>query len=227
VALLLPLGAGATPIDLTPYASLSVTGLEDFESLAAPPYPGAPFDGVVDLDGSAYAERFAGQTLGASGLFDTLSGLPSGPLSLVAGAASQNLVAATLGSVGVSGLGAAGFPAEDANGEGAFSILLDVDSAEFGIEILGANAGTATFDFYRRDGSLIESVTLTGLSDGLYGFAREGGEIDIAGVSITNDDPAGIGFDNVRFAVPEPGSAGLLALGLLGTGLAARRSSAP
>ena len=72
VALLLPLGAGATPIDLVAYASLSVTGLEDFESLAAPPYPGAPFAGVVDLDGSSYAERFAGQTLGASGFFDTL-----------------------------------------------------------------------------------------------------------------------------------------------------------
>ncbi len=73
---------------------LSVAGLEDFESLAAGPFPGSNFDSVVDLSGSSYAERFAGQTLGTSGDFDTLSGAPTGPLSLVAGAANQNLVVA-------------------------------------------------------------------------------------------------------------------------------------
>jgi len=44
------------------------------------------------------------------------------------------------------------------------------------------------------------------LSDGFYGFARDRGVVDIAGVSITNDDSAGIGFDNARFLVP--GAAG-------------------
>lgn len=209
--------AVAAPINTVLYSSLTVGGLEDFETLAAGPLPGTNYDAIVDLDGTAYAERFAGQTLGTSGDFDTLSGTPTGSLSLVAGAANQNLVAADLGGVGITGLGPLGYPLDGANGEGAFSILLDVDSAEFGIEIRGGNGGSATLRFFRRDGTLIDTVTLPGLTDGLYGFAREAAVADIAGISITNDDPNGVGYDNVRFhqtQVPEPARGTLAALAL-------------
>ena len=216
---LLAATAAAAPIDTVPYASLTGAGLEDFESIAAGGFPGTNLDGVVVLDGASFAERFAGQALGVAGDFDTLSGTPSDSLTLVAGAPGQNLVAMDAGGVGITGLGPLGYPLDPANGEGAFSILLDVDSSEFGIEIRGSNAGTATLEFFRRDGSSIDTVVLPGLTDGFYGFSREFGAVDIAGVSITNDDAAGIGFDNVRFEVPEPATGTLWAIGLTALGI--------
>jgi hypothetical protein len=67
-------------------------------------------------------------------------------------------------------LGPLGFPNLSANGEGALAILFDDDASEFGFEIRGINSGTgsATLDFYRRDGTLIESVNFALLVDGLF-----------------------------------------------------------
>lgn len=211
------ISASAAPINATSYGSLTSTGLIDFEDLVAAPFPGTAIEGVLDLDGASFAERFDGQTTGVAGNFDTLTGSPTNPLTLVAGATGQNLVAANAGGIGIAGLGPLGFPDLDANGEGALSILFDDDTSEFGLEIRGVDAGTGdlNLDFYRRDGTLIESVSFALVADGFFGFVRELGIIDIAGVAITNDDVGGVGVDNIVFQpVPEPSTALSVVLGL-------------
>jgi len=214
----------AAPVNQVAYATLTGTALIDFEDLAQVGAPGLNFDGIFESGGADFAERFVGQTLSFNGNHDVLSGAPNSPLALQVGAAGQNLnVFSQPGNV-LTGLGPLGFPNFDAIGEGAFSVLFDFDQSEFGFQLVGGNAGTATVDFYRRDGSLVESIILASLNNDFYGFSREGGVADIAGVSVYNIDAAGVGFDNLKHtkqgvvgpAVPEAGSAlALLSLGFL------------
>lgn len=233
----------AAPINEVDYFSLSAGQTIDFESITGGPPPGTNYDNVLNFGGVLIGERFAGQTLSISGNSDVLSGSPTGPLSLVAGAANQNLTITTSPLEGVltnavAGLGQLGFPDFQAVGEGAVAILFDNDQSQFGFQSLGGNLGTANFDFFRRDGALIETLTPANLGSNSFGFEREGGINDIAGISIWNTDLGGLGFDNIIFDIPgndvladvplatpvsEPATLGLLAISLLGLRLASRR----
>ncbi len=219
-----PLSAAA--VNQVSYASLTGTGLIDFEALPHVGDAGQNYDAIFEADGTDFAERFVGQVLTYDGDFDVLSQTPTGPLTLQAGAAGQNidLLDYTPGGNVLTGLGHLGYPDFSAIGEGAFTLLFDFDQAEFGFRVVGGNSGTATVDFYKRNGTLIDTVGLTGLSDGYYGFSREGGITDIAGVSIYNLDGGGIGFDDIKHTkqgvighpTPDVGST----LALFGLGLA-------
>ena len=187
-------------------------------------------NGILPQTGATYAERFAGQTLSFSGDFDILSGTPSGPLSLVTGAAGQNLFLLGFGGgfgVVLTGCGPRVCPAGNAIGEGAVSVLLGLDTDVFGLDIVGANGGTGNFDFFGRDGSLLGSFVLNlGSGSSFFGFRAIGGQ-RIAGVSLYNMDPAGVGFDNVTFnEIPEPSILVLFGMGLVSLGLARRRKTA-
>ena len=101
----------------------------------------------------------------------------------------------------IDGLGPSGFPNDNALGEGAIAALFNADQVELGFDVVGANGGTATVNFFRRDGSLIGTVVLSlqaSAGNQSFAFRRAGGVRDIAGLSIHNDDGGGIGYDNFR-----------------------------
>jgi hypothetical protein len=230
----------AAAINEVDYFSLSGSELIDFNSAVGGDVPGTNYDGIINLSGASFAERFVGQTLTYAGNSDVLSGVPTGSLSLQIGAAGQNLNLVSDASYPygnlLSGVGNLGFPSFEAIGEGAVAILFDNDQSEFGFYSFGGNLGpldSATFEFWARDGSLIATLTPTNLGSDYYGFSRESGIKDIAGISIWNTDTAGIGYDNIIFDVagvpdvPIPAAVWLFGSGLLGLiGIARRKKAA-
>ena len=223
--------AASAQISQTSYAALTGTQVVTFDDVAGGSAPGTNYDGVFFSNGVGFAERFAGQTLGAVGDNDSMGGSPSGPLTLQVGAAGRNLnIFDYTSSQVLTGLGPSGFPNGNAIGEGAFAALFSSGQSQFGFQLVGGNGGTANIGFYRADGSLIQSIALGGLADTFYGFSRTGGTQDIRGISIWNDDVGGIGFDNLKFdvrstggVVPEPQSWALMIGGFGLVGAAQRR----
>jgi len=214
----------AAAINLVPYATLTGTEFITFENVPGGAPPGTNYNGIFESGNTAFAERFLGQTLGIDGIADVLSGSPIGLLALQVGTPGQNLniLDDGTGSNVLSGLGPEGFPSFDAIGVGAFALLFDFDQSEFGFRLVGADGGDAFISVFRRNGSLVDTITVSNLFDSFYGFSREGGLTDIAGISIYNNDGGGIGFDDLRHNVagvpdqpiPEPGTIALLSLGL-------------
>lgn len=219
LALAAAAGAASAQISQVNYFLLSGTGSESFEGFAGGGAPGTNYDGVVSNANVSFGERLAGQTLGFVGQNDQLGGSPTGPLSVAVGAAGQNLnIFVNNDSNVITGLGRTGYPNFDSIGEGALAFVFNVDQGEFGFQLVGGDGGSAFLDFFARDGSLIQSITVNGLSNSFYGFRRDGGLEDIAGVSIWNEDGGGIGLDNLRFTIPAPSAAGLLGLAALTAG---------
>jgi hypothetical protein len=157
-------------------------------------------------------EKFVGQTVsfgGPVGKSELLSGAPTDPLTLDP----------TTESI-------CHFPGQIAGeidrscGEGAISFIFEFDQSEIGIEFDGVGGGEEIFiDFYRQDGSLIESFTLLPPGDNVqFGFQLLATEPQIAGFSVTNEDIAGITIDFLMFgavSVPEPSSLALFSMGII------------
>ena len=215
------------------YGSLTGTQSASFGTVPGGPGAGTNYDGILGVDGIAFGERFAGQTVSALGNFDQISGTPSNQLTLLAGDAAHNLTVfqSPAGPV-LTGNGTQGYPVFDAIGEGAVSLLFSTDQSQFGFQLAGGNGGNAYISFFRNDGSLIDAFTLGSLPViASYGFTRDGGVHDIRGVSIWNDDLTGFGFRSFLYdvpsAVPEPAGWALMLFGFGAIGIAMRRHRRP
>lgn len=239
-ALLLGLALGSAQAGATSevaYASLAAAPIT-FSELA----DGAVIDGLLLSGGVQFGERFAGQELAvakaprpgaiAQDWFDDLSfGAPTAGLTLLAGAAGANLGAYQYGDadgVAIFGIGPQNPDGSDPSGFGALSARFASPVSALGLQLRDTDGGAITLQLYRTDGSLIEAVDLSGRTDGRYGFARSGGEADIAGFSLTHRDSYyGVSLDNLVLAttpVPEPAAALLLLPGLLTLAALRRRT---
>jgi hypothetical protein len=203
--------AVAQPINVIPYESIG-PHIVDFENVVSdPPLLGVHFDEILDVviaNGDtrvvSFAERFVGQTLSFNGDFDVLSGMPTEPLTLQPGAADRNIAVSTFaGSNVLLPYGRAGFPEIFGAGEGAFAVLFPAPVSEFGFQVFGSNREDPAFvQFFRGDGTLIGAIRVIvpgGIGPHSFGFMREDGINDIAGVSIHNFDLGGLAYDNLVF----------------------------
>ncbi len=212
------------PTELTSTASIT------FDDIVGGTQPGTNYDGILNSNAASFAERFVGQTLSTDGALDVLSDTATGPLALQAGNPGQNLNVVTFppppatdSTNTLTGVGPTGL-----NGEGAFAVLFAADQSQLGFQLVGGSTGSATVNFFRRDGFLLDTIVLGGLKNSSYGFSRDGGLNDIAGFSIYNNGASGVGFDNLRYdiqGIPDPPTAipfefspslGILMLGIWG-----------
>ena len=162
--------------------------------------PGRRIDGILDLPGASFGERFAGQSLSAQHSYDLVTGVAAAPLSLLAGREGRNLSMLRLaGTNALSGDGPAGFPRVEATGEGAIAMLFARDQAAVRIALRGGEGGVVVILFMARDGRIIDSHTLGPLAEDIFEFTRRDAQDDIAGLVLSNRDPEGIALDEVAF----------------------------
>lgn len=220
--------AGAAPINVIAYGA-SGGNIVDFEDVSGAAFPGVNYDGLLSTGGVTIGERFDGQVLGANGDLDTLSGLPNGPLTLVAGAPGENLAVGTdTGDNGLYPWGNLGNPAANGYGEGAFAVLFPGTVATFGFTSTFGNTNSSVFvDVFNAAGGLIDSLVV---GVGAFGFSRDGGVQDIAGFSVYTDDPGGLGYPEIRYGavlttqpIPLPAGGLLLLTAFGGLAFALRR----
>jgi hypothetical protein len=190
------------PVCVVDPTGLGLQRIITFEDQTSHMGPGRLIDEPLHIEGAKFGERFAGQDLLSYGNHDVVSGQPEAPLQVVPGAKGQNLSIVYMRPTNVlNGYGSSGFPKRDAQGEGAIAVLFDNDQGVFAFQIRGGEAGTATVQFFARDGREIGRVKLDTVAEGAFGFMRNGPS-DVAGFVLTNDDPQGLAIDNIAFDPP-------------------------
>lgn len=163
-----------------------------------------PFDELLDYKdlffdpdriAIAMGERFAGQTLTNDAGIDRLSGPPSLPMQVLAGAPGEHLWAdnfnLSLPDIRVLGIGGdiGGAPGNpNPEGYGSMAVWFQNDLPGIFFEMFFENnTAPMLLEFYARDGSVIDTVTLTrnDLGGGnSVGFANAQGEYVIAGFTL-------------------------------------------
>ncbi|WP_425659579.1 hypothetical protein [Roseobacter sp. EG26] len=179
---------------------LQLTRIITFDDTHSSRGPGHLVSDLLVLEGAIFGERFAGQKIEPDGDHDQIEGRALPPLTVMPGAAGENLSVVFLqGNNVLNGYGVAGYPKRHAQGEGAISFLFDDDQSALSFQLRGGEAGQARAVFLRRDGTVIMTMDLPPAGEHAFGFIRSTGEADIAGVVITNTDPQGLALDNLRF----------------------------
>jgi len=170
-----------------------------FSELSGGDPPGTNYDGIVMSGDLLFSEHFLGQTAAPAGVYDVVLGAPTNPLTPEVGATLQNLDIFDYAGNVLTGLGPLGYPDGDAIGEGSIAIYYPALQSKVKLSIVGGNGGAATISFYRRDGSLIDVVVVSGLTDISYGFGTSDDSHIISGILIQNADESGIGITNICY----------------------------
>ncbi len=227
-------GASASVIKIDVGAFQPSAGLITFSELPLgttnPVYTAANYGGdPTTAPTVSFGGYFTGQSLGntcgglASGC---VVGSPTGPLSL-SGAQTTRIVGDSANPTSPVLSGTPTF-------NGPVAVLFDRDLAGVGLDggFFDAIGGTAITAF-ARDGTMLGQVSNEEIGIEFLGLVTNDGSEKIAGLlfSLIGAEPAGFAIDNLRFGlagqvvvpgqVPEPLSAALVAIGLLG--LASRR----
>ncbi len=195
-----PAQACDAPICLVDAETLALTRIVTFDDQPSSFGVGREVNTILVQPGASFGERFLGQTLSYDGPFDQVTGTPFAPLTLIPGSQGQTLgILRMMATTVLHGQGPIGFPDPNATGEGAISVLFEIDQSALSFEIRGGEAGTAQVVFLRRDGSTIHTMDIGPLAEASYGFQRSNAVSDIAGFVLQNTDPDGIAVDNLRF----------------------------
>lgn len=201
----------------TDYSELSreLNAVADFETLPRRPEPGFNLNALYRSRGLWLGARLDGQETQSIGAHDRLHGAAIAPLRVRPDANARNLAISYhkgFDSNGLFPLGAAGYPALSARGEGSLAVVFDQDQYGFGFRVhtdyadpLGIKntiRGKLNLMIYGRNGGVIGSISLVvGLGVNDFGFVRDGHRSDIAGFTLTNTDPGGIAIDDIIFEI--------------------------
>lgn len=215
------LGASALPaqlVNLGPGSFTSLAPTITFSEFALGTInPSYNFTGIAGLGDVTvdFAGAFTGQTV-TGGAVRTLTGNPTGPLSLNTGVESFIV---SDGANPTSPI-LSGQPTFN----GPIAILFSKPVAAVGLSggFFDAIGGTS-IAAYGSNGSFLGSIVNSKTGIEFYGLRTASGLNEISGVAffITGDEPAGFGIDNVTFGsvrqlqtVPEPSTVFLLASGI-------------
>ncbi len=178
-------------------ADLILYDIEEFSEFAVG--QGAAFVVLRSAEfGISFGQMLVGQTQSEINGFDVITGTPTGPVTIdeTTDAAVGVNILPFLGTI-IDGLGSVGFPDPAAIGDGAVTVLYDQSQSVVAFDVVGANGGEMTIQFFNRAGMLLDTITVFGVMPNTYVFGNGG--TTIAAMTITNTDPGGLGFDNFIF----------------------------
>jgi len=216
-----PIASAMLAIPLTCSATIvqggSAAGLDVF-TFDSVPNPTAPWTPYQSISGSGFVlgERLTGQATGASSTQpnnEVVSGTPSTPLTIDLTRPFTTGVSvfsgfSSSGDLDMAPEGVLGWSNPDSLGEGAWSVVFGADQSRVAFDVgYGDAANTTQVLFYDRAGNLLGAINAvhpaTGVSQFQLVFSVTSGA-SIAAMTVNNTDPGGLGFDDLRYAVPAP-----------------------
>ncbi|WP_133487834.1 hypothetical protein [Aliiroseovarius marinus] len=205
--------AMADPITPVPYdiAAQNTSGLIDFESFPVLPEPGQAIAGAIHAPGATLGASLVGQSIGASGTFTVLGGVPAHPARVAQPPTSPPLAIAFhagFGSNAAFPLGPDGFAQRSGRGEGSVAISFSAPIRSFALRLhldyadpLGSRSapGPVWLSFYDADAARIHTEALApahGVQS--FGFLSTA---PITAITLTHQDPGGIAIDDIRYSL--------------------------